>query len=253
MPPKAPHRLDAPLIVTLTSYPPRFRNLARTVVSLLDQTLAADGVILWIAAADCSSLPQELVALEDYGLTIRECADLGSYKKLIPALQERPDSYLVTADDDVYYPPEWLESLVAVARERPRTVVGARVHLARLDAGGRLEPYGIWEHATKARQARGERQRLFPTGVGGVLYPPAAFSPEVTNEAAFKRLCPRGDDIWFFWMSRLAGTEQCRARDWFEIVEWPGTAEFALWQQNVGGGGNDEQIRAMEASYGMIP
>jgi hypothetical protein len=250
---KAPHGLGAPLTITLTSYPRRFPHLGKTIRSLLDQTVLPDRIVLWVSERDRGQIPSDTNALQSFGLEIRECADLGSYKKLIPALDEWPGNYFVTADDDVYYPPRWLESLVAVAREKPGAVVGARVHLARLDALGCLEPYRTWDHATRLRQAEGAKHRLFPTGVGGVLYPPRAFSDEVTSESAFKRLCPRGDDIWFFWMSRLAGTEQCRARDWFDIVEWPETDLDALWHQNVGGGGNDEQIRAMEASYGLIP
>ncbi|MDB5623332.1 MAG: hypothetical protein JWR39_1895, partial [Devosia sp.] len=58
--------------------------------------------------------------------------------------------------------------------------------------------------------------------------------------------------IWFFWMSRLAGTEQCRARDWFDVTEWPDSADVALWRHNLVEGGNDEQIRAMERSYGLV-
>lgn len=250
---KRAHDLDAPLIVTLTSYPPRFPMLAATLRSLLDQTLAADRTILWLAGADVAQLPADVTALTAHGLEIRACDDLRSYKKLIPALAAFPGSYFVTADDDVYYPPKWLESLVAALPDRERAVIGGRVHLAALDDAGMLTPYAGWELATQARAAPSPRQRLFPTGVGGVLYPPGAFAPAVTDAAAFMELCPHGDDIWFFWMARIAGTGQRRARDWFDLVAWPDSQEVGLYAENLHGDRNDRQIRAMEACYGPVP
>ena len=106
---RKPHELGAPLIVTLTSYPPRFPTLGATLRSLLDQTVQADRTILWLAEQDLALLPDDVIVLKDFGLEIRTCADLRSYKKLIPALQAFPDAWFATADDDVYYRPDWLE------------------------------------------------------------------------------------------------------------------------------------------------
>lgn len=246
------HGLGAPLILTLTSYPPRFATLDKTLRSLLDQTIRPDRTILWIAAHDVDSLPESVRALEPFGLEIRTCDDLRSFKKLVPALQAFPDSYFVTADDDVYYPPQWLESLVAESRAAPGHVIGARVHLAGLSADGMLLPYACWELATSRRSADDTRTRLFPTGVGGILYPPGAFVGDVLDERLFTTLCPHGDDIWFFWMARLAGAGHRRARDWFDIISWPQSQDVALCNENLFNDRNDAQIRAMEAHYGPV-
>ncbi|TNC46439.1 glycosyltransferase [Rubellimicrobium rubrum] len=250
---KIPHGLSAPLLITLTSYPPRFPHLAETIRSLIDQTVKADGVILWIARSDEALLPKEVTELRAHGLSIQICKDIGSYKKLIPTLQDCADHYLVTADDDVYYPPRWLESLVSVARSNSDVIVGGRVHMAQRSPDGSLMPYAQWDLATIKRQAPSERHALFPTGVGGILYPPQSFDHEVFNEDNFMRLCPRGDDIWFFWMARRAGRTHMRARDWFDVIEWPSTQRVALSNDNLLKKGNDEQIRAMEVYYGTLP
>lgn len=213
----------------------------------------ADRVVLWVAKDDFEYLPSDVLALRAHGLEIRECADLRSYKKLVPALRMWPDAYFVTADDDVYYPPGWLESLVNVAQRHPDVVVGGRVHLAKLDSEGWFEPYAAWELATDRSIAAGPETRLFPTGVGGVLYPVGAFAEGVLDESTFLDLCPRGDDIWFFWMCRLAGTEQRRADSWFDIVAWPDSQDVALFTENMQGQGNDRQIKAMEERYGPVP
>lgn len=249
---RRPNPLDAPLIVTLTSYPPRFGVLHKTLASLLDQTVRADRTVLWIAEQDLAALPLAVRAMEAHGLEIRACRDLRSFKKLVPALQQWPGSYFVTADDDVYYPPHWLESLVVESQANPGCVVAGRVHLARTSTDGLLEPYGQWELATSHRSAIDATTRLFPTGVGGVLYPPGAFVDEVLDDRLFSALCPHGDDIWFFWMSRLAGTDQRRARNWFDIISWPQSQDVALCNDNLFNDRNDVQIRAIQEHYGPV-
>lgn len=246
------HELGAPLIVTLTSYPPRFPTLGLTLRSLLDQSVRADRTILWLAEKDLPLLPEDIVALQDSGLEIRGCADLRSYKKLIPALQAFPGAWFATADDDVYYPPDWLEGLVREAGAPGRTAIAARAHLARLDKEGRFLPYLEWDMNTHHLRAPLPGTRLFPTGVGGVLYPPDAFADAVMDEDAFMRLCPHGDDIWFFWMARLAGTDQIRTPSGFELLSWPQSQEVGLFHENQFNSRNDLQIRNLEEAFGRI-
>lgn len=250
---RRPHALGAPLIVTLTSYPPRFPTLGATLRSLLDQTVRADRTILWLAEKDLSLLPDDVVALKDFGLEIRICADLRSYKKLIPALQAFPGAWFATADDDVYYPPDWLENLVKEATVHNRTVIATRAHLARLDEAGWFVPYLDWNANTHHLRASLPWTRLFPTGVGGVLYPPDAFADAVMDEDAFMRLCPHGDDIWFFWMARLAGTDHARTPAGFELLAWFRSQDVGLFHENQLNNRNDLQIRNMEEAYGPIP
>ncbi len=250
---RKPHGLGGPLIVTLTSYRARFPSLGLTLRSLLDQTVQADRTVLWLSEEDLPHLPRDVVALQDSGLEIRTCADLRSYKKLVPALRSFPGAWFATVDDDVYYQPDWLESLVDEAVPGDRTVIAARAHLARLDGSGRLLPYLEWEMNTGCLRAPSAETRLFPTGVGGVLYPPGAFADAVTDESAFVRLCGYGDDIWFFWMARLAGTKQVRSVQGIDLLTWPRSQEVGLFHENQFNSRNDEQIRNMEKAFGPIP
>ena len=52
-----PHGLATELIVSLTSYPPRFAVLAKTLRSLIDQRVKPDRLVLWIAHDDTAQLP----------------------------------------------------------------------------------------------------------------------------------------------------------------------------------------------------
>ena len=65
---KAPHGLATPLIVTLTSFPPRLPMLAKTLKSLLDQHTRPDRVVLWLAHEDIEQLPADVLALREHGL-----------------------------------------------------------------------------------------------------------------------------------------------------------------------------------------
>lgn len=249
---RRPHGLAVPLVVNLTSYAARFPSLAPTLRSLLDQSMMPDRTVLWLADEDLTALPEAVRALGAHGLEIRSCDDLRSYKKLIPALERWPEAVHVTADDDVYYPPHWLEGLVGAYDPAAPSVIGWRAHLASADAAGTVLPYCDWEMATSRTQAE-PGTALFPTGIGGVLYPPNSLDPEVLDREKFTALCPRGDDIWFYWMARRQGLKHRRVDGWIDFIEWPASQEVGLRVDNIESDGNDRQIQAMAATYGPFP
>ncbi|SEN48208.1 hypothetical protein SAMN05428959_10274 [Duganella sp. CF517] len=238
----------AGVVVSLTSYPPRFATLHLTLKSLLSQSQAPARVVLWIAHGDMDRLPPAVTALRAAGLEIEACDDTRSYKKMIPLLQQGERRAIVTADDDVYYWRDWLRQLTEMQVPGKLEVICHRMHRMRLDGAGLPLPYTQWEFESGNR----ESSRLnFPTGIGGTLYPAGLFGPEVLDVDAFTRLCPRGDDIWFWWMARDRGATFRRADARHEIYCWDGSQEVALWLDNVGANYNDEQIRAMIAAYGF--
>lgn len=243
-----PHGLASPLIVSLTSYPARFGKLHFTLKCLLSQSMSADRVILWIAHQDKQFLTQEILGLQKTGLEIAYCDDLRSYKKIIPTLQTYPDSFIVTADDDLYYWPKWLEELVISYQKHGKDVIYHRGHHIKLDYDGLPLPYSQWEFDARRVDASSLN---FQTGVGGVLYPPRAFHPDVLNVDMLKKLCPNADDVWLFWMMRLNGCFARRVSYVRTLYNWPGTQQTALFHVNMTGGGNDKQIEAMIKQYGF--
>lgn len=243
------HNLPGELIISLTSYPARFRTLHLTLACLLDQTVRPARVILWIAHDDRVLLPRRIARLDGRGLEIRTCADLRSYKKLIPALEAFPDAFIATADDDTYYPSGWLEKLVAGADGS--TIACHRAHRLVLDEDDKLAPYLDWDFDVQDSKARKKSIDLVPTGVGGVLYPPHSLHPMVTDRALFQALCPDGDDLWFYWCARMAGTGCRKVGGRMRVIDWEGTRDTALWNSNARGG-NDRMIRALQARFPSI-
>lgn len=242
------HDLPGKLIISLTSYPKRFRDLHLTLKTLLSQTVAPDMVILWIASNDMHALPESVRALETMGLTICPTDDLRSYKKIIPTLIKYPDAFIITADDDVYYPPHWLASFTEDYVPGEMYALSGRAHRMAFQ-GAALAPYDSWSFEI-ADSIRGDD--LFFTGVGGVFYPPGIFHPDVLDIQRIQQVCPTTDDIWLNWMVRLSGGRVRKVEKKLRFREWPGSQRVALQNDNRGeNGGNDQQIANMISAYGL--
>lgn len=247
----APHGLAGRLIISLTSYPARFASLHLVLQSLLSQSVKADEVVLWLDAGDEAQMTPQMKALVASGaLRVAICPRWRSYKKLVPMLLEAPQAYIVTADDDVYYGADWLAGLVSKA---DAGVVCHRGHRITLGDAGQPRSYEEWQR----NLAQPECGRLiFPTGVGGVLYAPGVFHDDVCNFDMFQQLAPSADDVWFYWMHRLAGSNPCKIGGRFRITEWPGTQQQNLRSGNLAGAssgesGNDRALRALLDKYGF--
>lgn len=235
------------VVVSLTSYSARFSTLQWTLRSLLLQSVRPHSVVLWLDEGDFNRLPREVSELVPSGLCVRIAPNMRSYTKIMPALAEYPDCLLVTADDDVYYWPTWLEELVQAHAETGNPIVCHRAHEVRLGDSG-VHQYSAWRHCLKSRKSS---SLVFPTGVSGVLYDPKAFHQDVSRRDLFESLCPSSDDIWLYWMHRLKGSKPLTLGMSHRVLEWPGSQVQQLQSLNIRGRGNDEAIAAMVGRYGF--
>ncbi len=192
------------VIVSLTSFPARISTVHKTIITLLDQTYPADQVILWLAEEEFPhrelDLPKRLLALKNDGLEIKWCNNIRSYKKLIPTLKLYPDAVIVTADDDNYYQPTWLERLYQGYLEYPDCIQCHRATKFVVDEKGAFQ---IISGGRDYYHRPSYLNKL--VGAGGVLYPPHCFHPDIINESKFMSLAPTSDDIWFWLMGTLSG------------------------------------------------
>ena len=194
------------LIVSLTSFPGRIKQIHLCVKTLLNQSVKPDAVILWLAEEQFpkkeNELPKKLLKLQKNGLTIKWCNDIRSYKKLIPTMKEYPDATIITTDDDVYYKKDWLEGLVEAHKQHPQDVCCYRAAKIRIENDEfireEIAPGVHYDCATYLHQQ---------TGVGGVLYPPHSLSDEVLKEEIFMDIARTNDDLWFWLMGVLNGTK----------------------------------------------
>lgn len=223
--PKVSHGLDAPLILTLTSYPPRYQYLHLTLNSLLNQSVVPDEVILWIAERDIDALPDVVKAMHQ-SISIRTCEDIGPYKKLIPSILAYPGCYIAQADDDLYYHHRWLDELL-VLNSGKGDVTTCHFGFRFSTADEYPISYQYWE--PNCCGTDGPSNNIVPIGAGGILYPPYSFDREVTNCCLFMNIAPLSDDLWFYVMARIQGFLPVTTKNQFEIIPWPGTQDVGLW------------------------
>lgn len=230
-----------PLVVSLTSFSPRFAKLHITLESLLNQSLKPNSICLWIAEEEEALLPNSVTRLKERGLSILKCPDIRSYKKIIFALKQFDDAVIVTADDDIIYPKDWLSSLYKAHLIDPGTIICHRGRLMTFNQFGEINPYRFWP----LLEGEHKSELVFPVGAGGVLYPPKSLSDQVLKQELFLNLCPHGDDIWLKVMSLLNGRECKRIshfRKHFKMVK--GSQEVSLKGENMASR-NDFQIQAV--------
>lgn len=241
------HGLSGQIIVSMTSYPPRFNTLHLTLKSLFSQSIQPDKFVLWIAEQDMRLLPTSVLALQSPSFEIRETSDLRSYKKIIPALIEYSDAFIVTADDDIYYRYRWLEQLVEAQLNFPDHIVCHRVHEVRESETGDWLPYRQW---AKHSKNTGSSKAFFPTSGAGAIYPPNSLAECAADEAAFLQLAPHADDIWLYWMARMQNTSIFNIGSRDRLITWRGSQSASLYAINVLDSQNDIQIAAMGERFG---
>jgi len=244
------HNLEKELIFSLTSYPKRFGVLRYVLISLLNQTISPDRIILWIYKKDFEELPVSVTELERQGIFIFLLEeDWKSYKKIIPAIELYPDAIIITFDDDILYKPTVAEELVEYHRINGG-IVAQRAHLLQVNQNGEIMPYKTWLEKTPAKGGyEANSAFVFPTSGAGVLYPPGCFDPRVLDMDLAFRICPTADDVWLYFMALLKGSKASLIgdRDFIDINPAP---EDSLWAINSKGE-NDRQIANLIEAFGI--
>lgn len=240
----APALGDAPVMVSLTSYGPRIDSVAYAIESIAAGSTRPRRLVLWLDDAErFAARPAALRRLERRGVEVRLTANRGPHTKYYPSLPlALADGLpLVTADDDILYPPQWLAGLVAAGRDHPEVVNCYRASLVAL-RDGRVAPYVDWPRCTDTETSTAH----FATGVSGVRYPVAMLEELARHGEDFLERCAKADDIWLHWVELRAGVGvrqvSPRARHFPYI---PGTQEGTLVSGNVGAGANDRYVAGL--------
>jgi hypothetical protein len=237
------------LIVSLTSFPPRIGKLHLVIQALLQQSLQPRKIVLYLSLEEFPDrhVPTQLGRLRGDQFEIRYVSEnLKSYKKLLFALEEFPERWIATFDDDRLYHRHCLAQLWDAAKAHPRTVVCA-VARRLVVKDGQFLPYLEWR---KVRSGAASFW-LFPVGTYGILYPPGSLDPLVGNRTLFHDLAPDQDDIWFKAMSLKQNTP-CLAvggDGLMPLLEFENKTR--LWTVNKVG--NDVAWRRVLGHFAMTP
>lgn len=216
----------------------------------MDQTLKAEKVILVLAEEEFPdrALPAEYHSLQKRGLEILWAKkNSRSFKKLIPVAEAFPGMDVITADDDILYPPTMVQQLVDNSSSTTQSIVGHR-GWSLTTVNSRLLPYSLYVRAG----ASSAGPRILLTSGAGILFPERLLrSRALRNLELAQKLCPTADDIWFWGVSVMEGwTPRCLGNHKIEPAEAQSKTP-QLYQVNVMQGQNDLQLAEVINYFGL--
>ena len=241
------------IVVSLTTYDKRLNEVHLTIESIMEQTIKANRIILWLDySLQNATLPISLQLLVKKGLEIKYCEDIRSYKKLIPTLKLCPNDAIITIDDDALYEMDLIERFINAYKQDPTFIYCCRMHRIKFSRNKTIKKYTNWDSCCSSMEYS---PLNFPVGVGGVLYPPHCFNEEVFNAEVFMDICKFADDIWFKAMGLYNGyrckriyTHNNKGDD---FLTNPNVQDIGLSNLNVGKSLNDIQLKAVFDKYNL--
>lgn len=233
---------EADYVVSLTTYPARVGNVWRVIEMAANQRGIQDkyAICLYLIKSEFEGidLPAKIKELQARGLTVKfNEENLKCHNKYFYAFKDYPEKTIITIDDDLQYNHHSISGLIKKNKEYPDCIIYNR--------GNRIlknEPYNNWPFVENLTCPQHD---VFPTGVGGVLYPPHCCNRFVTDMEVIKKTCLRADDLWLNFMSRLNHTKVVQTGLKSTYMVLPDTSQqTALWLVNndVVQVGNDVQI-----------
>jgi len=235
------------VVISLTSIPSRLSALHLTIKSLLDQGVSFEKIVLWLHQDLRNELPKALEKLQGERFEIRYCATTEPHRKLIETLKLYPDKIIVTCDDDMIYPNDWLFRLLDSWQHTPDDIVAHRCRKIRIQNGDIL-PYRTWHS-----ESTGESTSLtLALGWGGVLIPPGSLDDRVLDRDSYMRLSPNADDLWYKAMAMLKGTAVRKSRNPYPApIPIIASQNISLGKKNIGEDQNRVQLLALAKEYNL--
>lgn len=246
---------DNNIIISLTTYSKRINDVFLVIESIGRQIVKANRIILWLDMDEfhINSLPAALLNQVERGLEIKFYHNIKSYKKLIPTLLANKNSNIITIDDDILYPIDFIDLLVRESKKYPNVIISNLAHKIELSETS-IKPYNCWDLYTKDERAS---MNIFPVGAGGVYYPSGCFNAEVVNEDVFMKFAPKADDIWFKLMTSISGCKSKKVSDQRgfndRFIPLSNSQDIALYHENVEEGLNNKQINDILSHYKLTP
>lgn len=250
-------KIENNYIISFTTFGHRLKSSEYTIKSIVNGDVLPEKIYLYIAKKDHAPLSKrpfikKLLSLEYLKLVIVE--DLGPYTKLFYALKQHKTKNIVICDDDIMYSKDWFEALIKSRKKwnNNRVISCHRAHLVKVK-NNKIISYNDWDKVIQ--EPINPNEMIFPTGTGGVLFPPNSISNLATNKSLFMKLSPKNDDIWF-WFSALHSDCKFvlaeRNTSLEQNIFFPSSQDISLFHENVGLNRNDIQVQACFEYFSSI-
>ena len=235
------------VVISLTSIPSRLSALHLTIKSLLNQGVSFEKIVLWLHQDLKDNLPTALQNLQGKRFEIRYCATTEPHRKLVETLKLHPDRIIVTCDDDMMYPDDWLLRLLESWQHTPDDIVAHRCRKILIE-NGEIMPYASWH----SESTGGSSALTIAVGWGGILYPPGSLDDRVLDRDTYMRLSPKADDLWYKAMATLKGTAVRKSRNPYPApIPIIASQGISLRKKNIGEDLNRVQFLALVKEYNL--
>ena len=136
----------------MTSWRKRIGLVCNTINSLFNQSFPPDRIVLNLSKDEFPSgyaeLPENLISLINRGLEIEWVqANSKSFKKLIPTLDRYRDAIVMTADDDLIYPYNFVQNIANNYNDRPLSLNLGRTWMSGYASVYEYRFFGKYLHA----------------------------------------------------------------------------------------------------------
>ncbi len=224
------------LIVSMTSFPHRIKNLKPVLQSIFTQTIQPNYIILWLADSQFPNqekdLPPYLLKMVKKGkIYIEWCDDLKPHKKYFYAMKKYPDSIIITVDDDLIYDSIMIENLLISYQQFPRAISATRTHLMIKDENNKLLPYELWPKETNSFIGQPSMQLIATTGAG-TLFPPHLLDTKYLKEDLIKNMALNADDLWLKAVEVLSDIPVVQATKFHGLNQIKESQKVSLWSAN---------------------
>lgn len=217
------------IYVSFTTIAARINRVQETIHSILSQSYPVDKITLYLSSepfiidTGIEAIPSTLIRLveKEKRFNIEYVENIGSYRKLIPALKQHwmDDCLIITIDDDKIYENNMIENMVREYYQTGQKYIVANRAFVKMNRIMRQlcenecgVPNEVCQLIMDETSNKGTAQALsyllskeydfiriitFFEGNDGVLYHPKFFTPLVYNYRLINELAKTHDDFWF--------------------------------------------------------
>jgi hypothetical protein len=234
------------VIVSMSILPSRLGSIQRVINGVLNQSLKPDKIILYLPKTfKRKNKENDWTGLDKIsGVSTRLVEDVGPATKLWYALEEfwEEDVRIITLDDDMLVPTNWLENLINYSDEYPNHSLG---YTGRILNGLKYNQ-SRKIHCTKISK---ELEVDLLLGVTGVLYKPKFFKKDV-----FKSFSPNEhmfytDDIWYMGNLAKNNIKRMLIPNKNNIEPLDSTEMDSLWSINRASKNNDLSLEYFKKDW----
>ena len=234
--------------ISITILPSRLHKTKECIKSLINQTTKADKILVYLPKT-CTRTGDKTTNIPDFlkheDIEIHMIDDLGSISKIYFALEmfKHEDCNIITVDDDVKYPPNFVRRFLKFQKKYPDSALCYR--------GRQMDFNKIQYNKSKLFRGTEIQQEVLVdivTGTWGALYKPSFF-----KEDFFKLINERSmhmtDDIWIAGHLAKNNVKTYVIPIKGEIKPLPHHNVDSLWQQNKNGVNNNKSIQKFKKHF----